>query len=153
MNENSNFAYRSASAEGATYTDLLLLVYDAIARDLLQAGQAAERMHVEARCRHVNHALLLLGHVESWISFLDDPMLGSSLVMFYDMLRTRLLQLQRLSSSKEFEDLASLVCDTRAAWQRKQQSLLEQPAAGKLFEAGFSQMSTDKEPVRSAWSA
>ena len=154
MNNDSNLAYRSAAADGATYTDLLLLVYDAIAKDLLQAGQAAERMHAEARCRHSNHALLLVGHVESWVSFLDDPQLASSLVMFYDLLRTRILQLQRSSSGKEFEDLARFVCDTRAAWQQKQQNALKQPTVGKLHEViGFSCESTDNGPFRSAWSA
>ena len=154
MSQNSNLAYRLAAADGATYTDLVLLVYDAIAKDLLQAGQAAEQMHVEARCRHSNHALLLVGHVESWVGLLDDPKLASSLVLFHDMLRMSILQLQRSFANKEFQDLANLVCDTRAAWQQKQQNLLDRPAVGVPYGAiGFSQVSTENSPIRSAWSA
>ncbi len=154
MNENSSSAYRSAAADGATYTDMLLLVYDAITKDLLQAGQAAERMQVEARCRHSNHALLLVGHVESWVDLLDDPKLVSSLVLFYGMLRTRILQLQQSNSSAEFQDLANFVCEARAAWQRKQQNALNSSAISMPREAiSFTPVSTGERPLRSAWSA
>ncbi|MGI4830061.1 MAG: flagellar protein FliS [Janthinobacterium lividum] len=113
-----------AAADGATHVGMLVLVYDAIARDLIKAGQAVRSPDIERRCAVSGHALLLLGHLESWVDFLDDPRLCTSLQSFYAMLRTRILQLQSAPNAAEFEKLAQLVCDTRAVWQARERAPL-----------------------------
>lgn len=114
------------SGEGATYIGLLLVVYDTMAEDLRRAGQAVERADIQARCDATNHALLLLGHLESWVASLDDPTLQTSLLQFYSYLRSQAMHLQISSHAGGFFELARLVGETRAAWQtRESQQTLE----------------------------
>lgn len=112
-------AYRSASLEHASHLDLLLASYDALAQDLRLAGLAAEQGHIAERCRLSGHALLLLGHLESWTQLLQEPALESSLADFYTFLRSELMRSQASPSAEHFSSLALLVCEVRAAWQGK----------------------------------
>ncbi len=118
-------AYRTATADSTTQLGLLIEVYDAIASDLRSAELASLQNDIAARCGHCNHAFALLGHIESWVDLLDEPTLATSLKSFYAMLRTRMLQLQQRNNEQGFKQLAELVTETRAVWQRKQQMLYE----------------------------
>lgn len=118
---NSSRAYRTSSAEGATHIGLLLSVYDALAEDMRFAGEAIDGSDVAARCQYSQHALLLLGHLESWVPLLeDDAVLQESLTCFYMYLRGELLRLQAVTRGDGFAELAMHVCETRAVWQKKQ---------------------------------
>ena len=123
-------AYRNSATEGATHIDILLACYDALAEDIRMAGNAAVKGDLATRCRYSQHALLLIGHLESWGSLLDDPNLAASLVSFYEYLRAEILQLQLSSELDKFMNLALVVCETRAAWQRKQSAELSRPLVG-----------------------
>ena len=123
-------AYRNSATDGATHIDSLLACYDAVAEDIRLAGKFAAEGDVAARCRHSQRALLIIGHLESWISLLDDADLSASLARFYQYLRTEILRLQLSSELDKFLDLAFVVCETRAVWQRKQSEGLFQPGTG-----------------------
>lgn len=118
--QSSESFYRQIAGEGATYIGLLLVVYDTLAADLRRAGQAADRADIAARCEATNHAILLLGHLESWTDTLDDATLQASLRHFYGYIRTQTMLLQANPKAQPFFDLASLVGDTRAAWQQRE---------------------------------
>lgn len=122
-------AYRTSATEGATHIDILLACYDALAEDIRFAGKSADTGNVAARCRYSEHALLLIGHLESWVSLLDDAELSESLASFYSYLRVEILQLQTNADLNRFVDLALKVCETRAAWQKKQSVELSQIGA------------------------
>jgi flagellin-specific chaperone FliS len=123
-------AYRSSATEGATYIDIVLACYDALAEDIRLAGKSSATGDVAARCRHSDHALLLIGHLESWLSLLDDSELAGSLASFYCYLRAEIIRLQLSAELSNFIDLALMVCETRAAWQKKQSIELSQIGTG-----------------------
>jgi flagellin-specific chaperone FliS len=118
-------AYREAAAQGATQIGLLILAYDALARELARAGEAVRRGNIADRCQHSNQAIAILGHLESWTGYLDEPPLAGALNQFYIFLRSRILQLQRENSSAEFDALSQHVIDTRITWQKKEQQHLQ----------------------------
>lgn len=122
-------AYRSSATEGATQIDILLACYDTLAGDFRLAGELALMGDITGRCRHSERALLLIGHLESWVSLLDDAELATSLVRFYGYIRAELLRLQLSTELNKFIDLAFVVCETRAAWQKKQGANLTQALA------------------------
>jgi flagellin-specific chaperone FliS len=121
-------AYRSSATQGATHIDALLACYDALVEDIRLAGELAAKGDVVARCRHSERAFLLIGHLESWVPLLDDPALGSSLVDFYQYLRTEILRLQISTNQENFMKIALTICETRAAWQSKQSQDSSQPS-------------------------
>ena len=119
-------AYRHSATEGANHIDILLACYDALAEDMRLAGQSALRGDIPARCRHSEHALLLIGHLESWVSFLDDVNLAASLTNFYEHLRAEVLRLQVSLDFNDYMNLALVVCEVRATWQKKLSTELSQ---------------------------
>jgi len=123
-------AYRVSATEGATHMDMLLACYDALAEDIRLAGKSAGKGDVAGRCRYSDHALLLIGHLESWVPLLDESELAASLASFYSYLRAETLRLQFCSEPDKFIDLALVVCETRAAWQKKQSVELSQIGTG-----------------------
>ena len=149
----SETLYRQMAGEGATYIGLLLVVYDTLAEDLRRAGQAVERREIAARCDATNHALLLLGHLESWTASLDDGVLAASLLQFYGYLRTQALRLQVTTDPADFYELARLVGETRACWQKRENEL-DPPAS--LHPAPAATRSWSQEETggaRHSWSA
>lgn len=118
MTESSRF-YRTHAAEGSTHADLLIAVYDALAEDLRRVAAAVAHEDIAARCNVSNRALLLLGHLDSWVEFLGEPALQQSLTQFYSYLRSEILRLQTTTSPEPFRALALQVSETRAAWQKK----------------------------------
>ena len=151
MNPSSETLYRRTAAEGATYIGLLLVVYDSLADDLRRAADAVTRNDIAGRCNASNHALLLLGHLESWISSLDDPALRNSLTQFYAYLRARTLALQAQPQARPFHELAHLIGETRAAWQQKETSARTAPT---LLTTPTPQLRSDSEDSpRLSWSA
>src|SRR5579875_263760 len=143
-------AYRNSAAHGATHLDILLLCYDALAQDIRQAGVSAERNDIPGRCRDSEHALLLLGHLESWIDALDDANLRDSLSAFYEYIRLELLRCQAANQSDPFFKLAMLICETRAVWQRKQSPAQLSVAAQKPPDMGLGDAQTGSRFTLSA---
>lgn len=115
--------YRAAALEGASHLGLLLATYDVLAEDIRLAGEAAAAAHIEERCRLSGHAALLLGHLESWVPLLEEPVLETSLIRFYAHIRSELMRLQTSVDGEGFADLALQVGETRAAWQHKGDNL------------------------------
>lgn len=111
--------YRSAATEGASHLGLLLATYDVLADDIRLSGEAAAAGRIEERCRFSGHAALLLGHLESWVPLLEDPVLETSLIRFYAFVRSELMRLQGDVKNDRFFDLALQVGETRAAWQQR----------------------------------
>lgn len=152
--ENSRTAYMEASASGASHVGLLVLVYDALARDLRSAGEAIQRRDIAGRCAHSNHAFALLAHLENWTKYLDDPTLQESLKSFYHVVRSQLSVNQTAETPAALEALATLVTETRAAWQTKEQSLQEQKKFSVAAQGAESpSVDTGRHSPRSSWSA
>ncbi len=154
MNTRSETLYRRAAAEGATYIGLLLVVYDSLAEDLRRAGEAAARNDIAARCHASNHALLLLGHLESWTNSVDDPVLQTSLGQFYAYLRSQTLTIQAKPQPEAFHELARLVSETRAAWQQKEAlSIGTRPLAPTPSHSAPASSTDQEDAPRLSWSA
>ena len=137
--QQSRSAYHFAAGAGATQAGLTQLVYTHLAQDLLHAADAIRNGHIEARCAASKHALMLLGHLESWSAELEDPGLAQSLRAFYAMLRTCVLQSQAASDSLLLEESAQRVLEMCTVWQTKEanmRSALCSTVAVPLLEPG-----------------
>lgn len=138
-------AYRASGTEGATHIDILLACYDALAEDIQFAGKFASQGDIAARCRRSERALLLIGHLESWVTLLDDADLAAGLASFYEYLRAEILRLQLSTDLDDYMNLVLAVCETRAAWQKKHsleipqtEANVESPYPGEEAESTIS---------------
>ena len=109
-------AYRQAAVQGASPVQLVIRLYEQIIEDLRQAVQAVERNQIELRTNKINHAVLVIGHLQSRLDFEAGAKPARDLDQFYNVLRHNLMQAQ-LRASKEM--LAQQMIDllaVRAAW-------------------------------------
>ena len=151
MITSSETLYRHAATEGATYIGLLIVVYDSLAEDLRRAALAVTRNDIAGRCAASNHALLLLGHLESWTNSVEDLTLKTSLSEFYAYVRSQTVAIQAQPEPERFHELARLISETRAAWQQKE-ALHHQAAPVSLPSAPQPRADFDDSP-RLSWSA
>lgn len=66
---NPRTAYRENDVRGATAVRLVVLLYEQMIQDLTQAAQAIEQNDIELRTKRINHAILVIGHLQSPLDF------------------------------------------------------------------------------------
>ncbi len=109
--------YRKAAANGATGLDLLIALYDTLAGDLRRASEAERSGDIEKRCESVNHALLVVAHLEEWVNRGSGGQLARTLTAFYSSLRSKMIEAQVKRSPQIFEEQMMFVLDVRRSWQ------------------------------------
>jgi flagellar biosynthetic protein FliS len=114
----TDLAYRRTAAESATGLGLLISLFDTLAGDLRRAAQAQHDNDIERRCREVRHALLVIGHLESWVDRGTGGALAQELAAFYSSLRRKLIEAEAGNSSEVLERQMFRVLELREHWQQ-----------------------------------
>ncbi len=113
-------SYRKMATEGLSGLGLLIALYDTLAGDLRRAAEADRRNQIEKRCQEINHALLVLGHLEEWVERGSGGELSQQLTRFYGSLRRKMILAQAKRSAELLEEQMNEVLRLRAIWQKIQ---------------------------------
>jgi len=147
---NARTSYRENAVPGASAVRLVVLLYEQLIQDLTQAAQAIEQNDIEWRTSRINHAILVIGHLQSALDFDKGGKVAQNLDHFYNTLRQNLVQVQfspsKAGVAQQITDLLAL----REAWtevERAEQPLAVTPAAAVPSGAAGS----EPEPVRVDW--
>lgn len=109
-------AYRENDVRGATPIRLVVLLYDQLIQDLFQAAHAIEQNDIELRTKMLNHAILVIAHLQSPLDFARGGKVATDLDHFYNLLRHNLVEAQfrptRQAINQQITDMQAL----RAAW-------------------------------------
>ncbi|HWP85366.1 MAG TPA: flagellar export chaperone FliS [Terriglobia bacterium] len=116
-------AYRQTEARGATPVGLIALLYDAAVESLYAALRAMERNDVEQRTARLNHALTVLGVLESSLNYDRGGEVAQRLGQFYRLARAQMLQASVHSSPALLRELAGHFVSLRDAWKQVEASL------------------------------
>lgn len=111
-------AYRQAAGRGASSVALLVLLYEQVIEDLRRAATAIEQNDIELRTAKINHAVLVIGHLQSKLNFGAGGQVARNLERFYNLLRRRLLEAQVQASKEIVNEQISVLLDLRDAWTR-----------------------------------
>jgi len=117
MNQ-ADLTYRKTAAAGASGFGLLIAFYDTLAGDLRRAAEAERENDIARRCREVNHALLVIGHLEEWVTQGPGGELANQLAAFYTSLRRGLVEAQVRRSARLLETQMKRVLELRETWQQ-----------------------------------
>jgi flagellar secretion chaperone FliS len=143
-------AYREADVRSASPVRLVVLLCDQMIEDLRQAAQALEQNDIERRTNRINHAILVIGHLQSALDFANGGKVAQDLDNFYNVLRQNLMQAQFFPSEAGLSQLIVDVLAVREAWievDRAEQPLATSAAATVPSSAGGS----ESEAVRVDW--
>jgi len=147
---NARATYRENDVRGASPARLVVLLYDQMIQDLTQAAQAMEQNEIELRTKRINHAILVIGHLQSPLDFVNGGKVARDLDNFYNVLRRNLVQVQFHPSKSGIDRLITDVLAVREAWIQVERE--EKPsvnAAVPTVPAGATRPVS--EPVRVDW--
>jgi flagellar protein FliS len=114
---DARLSYREAAAHGANPLRLVVLLYEQAIDDLRRALAALRKRDVETRTREINHAILVIGHLQA---SLDQEIGGAparNLDRFYNQVREGLLQAQMQQSEAMLETQISHLLLLHEAWR------------------------------------
>jgi flagellar protein FliS len=151
---NPRTAYRENDVRGATAVRLVVLLYEQLVQDLSQALHAIEQNDIELRTKRINHAILVIGHLQSPLDFANGGKVAQDLDHFYNVLRQNLIQVQFHPSQAGLSQQITDLLAVREAWtevERAEKSLVTNAVATTPSTLTFGGPSPEPEPVRAHW--
>jgi flagellar protein FliS len=147
---NTELTYRQTYASGASAIGTMIALFDALVRDLRRAADAVRSNNIEARCREVNHALLVIGHLQNLLDTENGGPSAALLESFYDRLRLRLNEASIQKSAELFETQIELLLQVRTSWQKLAMVPLavQEPSISKTNEESTPLAAASEECVR-----
>lgn len=143
-------AYREADVRGASAVRLVTLLYEQIVQDLRQAAGAIEQNDIALRTNRINHAILVIGHLQSRLDFDNGGKVAKDLDNFYNVLRQNLVQVQFFPSNAGIRQLITDVLTAREAWievERTERPLVT-TAANRVASGAAG---AESDPARVDW--
>ena len=122
-------SYREATVRGASPVRLVALLYEQAIEDLRQAVDALRRGDIEARTRAVNHAILVIGHLEATLDKDRGGAAAMNLERFYNQVCSALVEAQFQQSPALLEQQISHLILVHEAWCQVEQSNVAPPGA------------------------
>jgi len=110
--------YRSCAIAGASPVDLMIVLFDRLVADLRRAAEAIRVGDIETRCDEINHALLVLGQLESWLDREKGGEPARLLASFYARLRAGMMQGSVTLSPALLEEQIEALIHIRSSWQQ-----------------------------------
>ncbi|HET9802453.1 MAG TPA: flagellar export chaperone FliS [Candidatus Acidoferrum sp.] len=111
-------AYQQNSARGASPVGLVVSLYDTILRDFRRALDAITRGNVEARVFELNHAIVVIAHLQSVLDFERGADAARRFSSFYEVTRGMILSVNVDASRESLQKLIEMYSSMRQAWQQ-----------------------------------
>jgi flagellar protein FliS len=147
---NARTAYRENDVRGATAVRLVVLLYEQLVQDLRQALHAIEQNDIEMRTHRINHAILVVGHLQSPLDFANGGKVAQDLNEFYNVLRQNLMQVQFHPSKSGISQQITDLLAVREAWievERAEKASVATAAGTVPSDA----VDRDSNPARVDW--
>jgi flagellar protein FliS len=116
-------SYRQASARGASPIGQIVSLYDTILRDFARAMAALQAGDVETRVFELNHALLVIAHLQSVLDHKRGGAAAKQFELFYALTRWRIVEANIQATPETLQELITLYGGMRQAWYQAAQQL------------------------------
>jgi len=117
MNPNrTQVAYQEAAVRNANAIELVIMLYDILARDLHGAIDAMEAGNIETRSSKLKHGFLALQQLEGSLPMEEGGDLATGMSRFYSMLRAQMMKAQVQQDPAILRELIQLLFSVREAW-------------------------------------
>lgn len=115
-------SYREAAVRGAGPMQLVIALYDQSIADLGRAIVALQKNDIEARTHAINHALIVIGHLQSTLNREQGGAVAAHLNQFYNQVRKSLIDANLKQSAEALELQVSCLVLVREAWDQIERS-------------------------------
>jgi flagellar protein FliS len=151
---NPRTVYRENKVRGASPVRLVVLLYEQMIQDLTQAARAIEQNDIPLRTKRINHAILVIGHLQSPLDFANGGKVAQDLDHFYNLLRQNLVQVQFHPSQAGLSQQITDLLAVREAWtevERAEKSLVATTVTTTSSTVPSGAESIESDPVRVTW--
>jgi flagellar secretion chaperone FliS len=149
---NVRQSYREGTVRGASPVELVVRLYEQLIEDLRQVAIAIEQNAIELRTKRINHAILVVGHLQSPLDFANGGKVAHDLNHFYDVLRQNLLHVQFRPSKTGVQQLITDLLTVREAWiQVERAERMSAPVTATAGILPYSANDSEPELPRPAW--
>jgi len=114
--------YREGTVRGASPVALVARLYEQMIEDLRRAAKALEQNQIELRTSQINHAIVVLGYLQSQLNLAAGGKVAEQLGIFYDALRSNLTQAQLQQSEAILHQQIKDLLTVREAWIEVEQA-------------------------------
>lgn len=132
----TELSYRKSSIEGASPIGLMLVLFDTMVGDLRRATTAIRKNDIELRCKEMNHALIVLGQLESWVDMENGGESAKTLARFYTYLRSNIMKAAGTQSAELLNAQIDMILHVRTAWQQLDATAVQMPREQANLSAG-----------------
>jgi flagellar protein FliS len=113
----TQLAYQEAAVRNASAVELVIMLYDILARDLQCAIEAMEAADIEARTAKLKHGFLALQQLEGTLNLEEGGDFATNLSRFYSMMRAQMMKAQTQQDPEILRELIQLLFSVREAWE------------------------------------
>jgi flagellar secretion chaperone FliS len=113
---NPTSAYRETAIRGAGPVRLVVVLYEQMIEDLRQAVNAIKQNQVELRTNKINHAISVIGYLQSSLNKNAGGKVALNLEYFYEQLRANLAKAQFSVSQRILTQQITDLLALREAW-------------------------------------
>ena len=146
---NVQQSYREATVGGANPVELVVRLYEQTIEDLRQAAIAIEQNDIERRTKHIKHAILVVGHLQSSLDFAKGGKVAKDLDNFYNAVRQSLVWVQFHPSKRGVTQLITDLLAVREAWIVVDRA--DRPSAASAAGMVASAAGAESDHVRVDW--
>lgn len=116
-------SYHQFDAFGATGVGQIVALYDRILRDLQRAQEAIGSAEIEERVNCTNHALVVIGELQSVLDFERGGEPARRLSSFYKIARALATEASIRSSREKYAEVIGMFARLRAAWSKAEKTV------------------------------
>jgi flagellar protein FliS len=133
---NPRQSYREGAVQGASPLRLVVLLYEQVIEDLRRALAAHGLGNIEERTRQINHAILVIGHLQAVLDKDQGGSVAINLERFYNLVRAGLVEAQFRQSASAIEEQISYLVLVYEAWcEAERSSVTPAPAATEAAQS------------------
>jgi flagellar protein FliS len=114
----TELSYRQSSIAGASSIGLMIILFDTLVGDLRRASVAIHKSDIDARCKELNHAALVLAQLEAWVDLKNGGEPAETLSRFYAYLRAKMLEASIKKDASEIDKQIEMILHVRSSWQQ-----------------------------------
>jgi flagellar protein FliS len=114
----TELTYRQSSIAGASSIGLMIVLFDTLVGDFRRASSALKKNDIETRCKELNHAVLVLGQLESWLDMKEGGEPAITLSRFYAYLRAKMMEASVTKSAALLDAQIEMILHVRSTWQQ-----------------------------------
>lgn len=123
MSDQPALSYLQGAAQGSSPIGQVILLYDTILRDFARAMAALESGDIEGRVNQLNHALTVIGYLQSVLDHEQGGQAAKEFERFYNVTRELIVQANAKGTRQSLEELSALYSKVRGAWYQIDQKL------------------------------